>query len=332
MNESTEQERIRRADTVEKAIEEIEYGRYDRAVSLLGDYISAHPEAADEAFRTEMRAIELLIRYRRDLEEWDYFRALKLTYAYFEKTYAAEELLLPSPSEISQDCTRDIWWCWLQGLENAPAVVRACFHSLKKLNRTIHIITADNFREYVSMPEYIVRKWKDGIIGNAHFADALRLELLTTRGGIWIDATVYVTGFEEMTGEAPLFAYAYIMHDATRDYILYGNWLMKSNGYSRILWETKQMLYRYWEREEKLLNYFIFHLFFTIACRRNREERSFIPTYSDAPCHVMQLELTHPYTETRWRQLLSMTPVHKLTWRYDSSAQQPGTVLDHIIS
>ncbi|MBR0093318.1 MAG: hypothetical protein IJP92_16650, partial [Lachnospiraceae bacterium] len=123
-----------------KAIEEIEYGRYGEAVSLLNAYVKEHPEAAaDEAFRADMRAVELLIKYRKDLEEWDYFRALKLTLAYFEKTYAQEELHLPAPADIRQDMTGDIWWCWLQGLDAAPEVVKACYRSLQKLNRPVHV-------------------------------------------------------------------------------------------------------------------------------------------------------------------------------------------------
>lgn len=322
-------------ELLENAIDEIEYGRYQEALSLLSRFTAEHPEAIDDAFRADVRALELLIKYRQELQEWDYFRSLKLVYRYFEKAYLPE---LESGGFVTghdaPDLPDTIWWCWLQGLDAAPDVVRACYASLKKLNRPIQIITAENYAEFATLPAHIVEKWREGIISNAHFADALRLELLTTHGGIWIDATVYctdATAFEAMIRDTPLFCYAYVMHDATRDYILYGNWLIRASAASRILQETKYLLYRYWEKENSLMNYFIFHLFFSIACRRNEAERSQIPTYSDAPCHIMQMELAHPYDPSRFAQLCAMTPIHKLTYRYHESATDEGTVLRHIL-
>lgn len=33
-----------------------------------------------------------------------------------------------------------------------------------------------------------------GIITNTHFSDLLRIELLINHGGLWLDATTYLTG------------------------------------------------------------------------------------------------------------------------------------------
>lgn len=79
-------------------------------------------------------------------------------------SYADDTVSIPK-------CEPVIWWCWLQGLESAPPIVKAC---------------------------YILDKWKAGIISNTHFSDILCLELLTSRGGIWVDATVFVTGNESL--------------------------------------------------------------------------------------------------------------------------------------
>ena len=323
------------AQVVADAIDKVDFGRYSEAVELFNRFLSEHPEFIDDEFKTDILAVNKLIKYRKDLEEWDYFRSLKLVYSYFEKTYGSEDLDVPKEAQAVPDMPDVIWWCWLQVYDEAPNIVKACFRSLKKLNRPIIVLTEDNYSDYASLPEHIIRKWKDGIISNAHFADALRLELLTIHGGTWIDSTVLLTdasAYRLMTEGTELFAYAYIMHDATRDYILYGNWLIHSSAYSKILWETKLMLYKYWERENSLMNYFIFHLFFTISCRRNRDEMAKIPTYSDAPCHIMQIELLGAYSPERFRQLLSMSGIHKLTYRYDSSADTRGTILEHIIN
>ena len=112
---------------------------------------------------------------------------------------------------------KTIWFCWLQGLENAPEVVKACYHSLVRhlgiagrgstgsptaRNEGYEIIVIDgkNWREYVDLPEYVVEKWRNGLIPAAHFSDLLRLQLLIRFGGTWIDSTILCTGFDsEMT-------------------------------------------------------------------------------------------------------------------------------------
>ena len=39
-----------------------------------------------------------------------------------------------------------IWWCWLQGFDQAPPIVKCCYASLEKLDRQIFIITKDKFK------------------------------------------------------------------------------------------------------------------------------------------------------------------------------------------
>ena len=94
---------------------------------------------------------------------------------------------------------RPIWFCWLQGFEQAPPIVNACYSSLKRNipDREIKVIDGQNWREYVEMPEYIVKKWEKGRIPAALFSDLLRLELLVKYGGTWIDSTVLCTGVND---------------------------------------------------------------------------------------------------------------------------------------
>ena len=72
------------------------------------------------------------------------------------------------------------WICWFQGLDNAPQLVKKCYESicywLKEYE--IVVITKENYGDYVSFPDYIVKKWEEGIISDAQFSDILRLELL----------------------------------------------------------------------------------------------------------------------------------------------------------
>lgn len=89
-----------------------------------------------------------------------------------------------------------IWFFWWQGIDNAPEVVRICYKQLLKAigkKRNIIVVSQKNFRKYTDLPEYIVKKVKNGQISFTHFSDILRVNLLKNQGGIWMDATIYIT-------------------------------------------------------------------------------------------------------------------------------------------
>lgn len=80
-------------------------------------------------------------------------------------------------------------------MNGAPILVKRCYESVKSQfpDKDIILLDETNFVQYVKMPDYIIDKWKSGIIAPAHFTDLLRLALLIERGGCWIDATVLCT-------------------------------------------------------------------------------------------------------------------------------------------
>ena len=116
-----------------------------------------------------------------------------------------------SPRELKHEHPKVIWWCWLQGYDAAPPIVKACYNSLMRefkgsrvqevqgLNDDyeIKVIDGENWKEYIELPDFIVKKWEKKQIPPALFSDLLRLELLIKYGGTWIDSTVLCTGFKE---------------------------------------------------------------------------------------------------------------------------------------
>lgn len=88
-----------------------------------------------------------------------------------------------------------IWTMWWQGLENAPLIVRKCIENQKKNNpnHKIIVITEKNYGDYVDLPEYIIKKFREGKISVTHFSDIIRVNLLYQYGGIWVDSTLLMT-------------------------------------------------------------------------------------------------------------------------------------------
>lgn len=87
-----------------------------------------------------------------------------------------------------------IWSVWWQGEDHAPEIVKVCFSAINKHkgSHPFRIITRDNFREYVDLPEHITRKVQDGTMSFTHFSDILRVYLLYHYGGLWLDSTMLV--------------------------------------------------------------------------------------------------------------------------------------------
>ena len=88
---------------------------------------------------------------------------------------------------------RRVFTLWLQGLEQAPPVVRACLDSIRKYaGAELVVLDGRTVFDWITLPERIVSLWKKGKMRAAHFADICRLELLYRYGGVWMDATCYL--------------------------------------------------------------------------------------------------------------------------------------------
>ena len=88
-----------------------------------------------------------------------------------------------------------VWVCWWTGLEDAPEIVKKCVDSIYRAagKHPVHIITQNNYSKYLEIPSYIIEKVQDKRMCIANFSDYLRVSLLEKYGGLWLDATIYVS-------------------------------------------------------------------------------------------------------------------------------------------
>jgi hypothetical protein len=84
-----------------------------------------------------------------------------------------------------------IWCFWWQGEEGMPFVVKKCYERIKQNNLHVVLVTRDNIKEYVHLPESIYDKVEKGLISSTHLSDILRLTLLAEYGGMWVDVTCF---------------------------------------------------------------------------------------------------------------------------------------------
>ncbi len=215
-----------------------------------------------------------------------------------------------------------VWFCWLQGIEQAPPLVKACLFSLKTnlKDREIKIIDDENWREYIQLPDYIVKRWEKRQIPSALFTDLLRLQLLITYGGTWIDSTVLCTGAEHadeyMDSDLFLFQYAPPVNSAP-SFEGISNWFITSCTNHELLLVLRDMLYAYWKDYDCTLYYFIFHLFFSMLVKEYPEAISNMPYGYSVWSLTLENHWDEPFNQKKWDKLTSMVNFHKLYYRVD---------------
>ena len=87
----------------------------------------------------------------------------------------------------------------------------------------------------------------------------------------------------------------------------------------------------YWKQRNSACNYYIFHIFFMIVAEFKSEEWEKIPVYSSQPPHILQDELFDEYDEKRFNQIMEMSSIHKLSYKFaEEKFEQKNTIYQHL--
>ena len=253
--------------------------------------------------------------------------------------YETELALLRNASDARYENENRVWFCWLQGIENAPELVKACLKSIKRnVTEDVVVIDEKNYTDYVTLPEYIVKKYRKGIIPPALFSDLLRLELLIHHGGTWIDSTVFATGnmkdekevfgkFWQEIQQSELFLYRYIRNGRVHGI---SNWFIHAKADNALLTELRDMLYAYWRDYNCTMEYYIFHLFFGVLAKRHPEMMRNMPMANSYKAIILAHNLDKLFDEEWWQKLTANVPFHKLNYR-KVPVIKDGTYYEHIL-
>ena len=249
-----------------------------------------------------------------------------------EKKYLERYLyVLDTQKQQLNTCPKTIWVCWLQGFENAPAIIRACLKSLQKHCPDFEIIqiTAENIKMYVDIPDYIYKKFEQGKISRTQFSDLLRLALLSQHGGYWIDATVFLAKpIENKILQAEFFAYH------CKGTYKNNSWFLKAAADDMIIRNMKNLMFEYWKYENRLLNYFLYHLFFDLMMEKNKilaAQWDKVPLLYD-DCYELYSNFFMPYDKEKWRKINEKTTIHKLNHRYLKDNPIENTFLEALLA
>lgn len=238
------------------------------------------------------------------------------------------------PKKNIKNSEKIIWQYWGQGFskKDVPEVIQICFDSVDKYKGDYKVIRLcdDDLKEYIDLPLYVYEKYNNGIFGKAHFSDLVRLALLSTYGGVWLDATILLTApLEDKLTDKDWFMYQRDEEQEdkktwSRTYAYYFSWhkdykvrLLNSVIYAKkktpVIFDLFQLLLYYWKTENDVKDYFFFQILFTQYMQKYPDRNC--PIVSDCLPNMLQMYITGSYRKYSIPVILKMVPIHKLLYK-----------------
>ncbi len=255
-------------------------------------------------------------------------RAHKKTHEYVQRRMEKEFQSVINNYENMQINNNDvignkspIWIFWWQGLDNAPKLVQRCIMSVKEnaLDHPVKIVTRDNYKKLVDIPDYIIDKITNNKITLTHFSDILRMSLLYTYGGIWMDATLLVT--KAIPINISNYSFYTIKHNLYADYhVCQGKWsgffiaMSKENPLAKF---CRDFFFEYWKKYDSLICYLLIDDIISLAYTHFKWAKKLI---DDVPVNnrnvfELQSKLNNEYNTDTLDELEKNTFVFKLSYK-----------------
>ena len=188
-----------------------------------------------------------------------------------------------------------IWFMWLQGIDEAPELVKNNYDILSKIcgANDIKLVSLKNLDQYIELPEFIIEKWNKGIISNTHLSDLIRLELLNRYGGIWIDSTVMPTcdKIPDYLTESDFFVPQILKPGRDGKAIYISSWLMAGKKNNVVIRNTLDILYEYWKNNDFLMDYFLVHHFLELMIKNEYDDKAITPI-DNGQMHSVLISIT----------------------------------------
>lgn len=264
--------------------------------------------------------------YENNIRKKHLLRKHDIMICYYEKlfgdfldTYDYSHKNITWKPSIYSNC---IWVCWWQGLENAPDIVKACIESIQRNagNHPVIVLTDENYKQYVTIPQWVEEKRNKGIITRTNYSDLLRLSLLAEHGGMWLDATFFCTEpVLDSYFEKPLWSIKrpdYFHASVAGGY--FAGYSLACNENNRFMFATiRDFFLNYWKNNNTMVDYLMVDYMIVLAQKNDgsiaKEFAEIKPNNSE--CDELVKVLGMSYDEDKWEELKNKTALFKLTWK-----------------
>ena len=268
---------------------------------------------------------------KRNKLKGELFKAETLT-NYFARKYIPYISNLTSGQTLTKT-PETIWQFWDNPPgRTTPEIVKSSLESVNKFKGGFchKILDRSTLHNFTDLPGYVIDKFNKKQIDYAHFSDLLRLNLLKNHGGVWIDATAYMTGFipryiinEDffvfLTGRQTRFPYSFMQSCFIR--AKKGNFLCEA-------WH--RMCVEYWKKEVKKLDYFQIHLMFKALVSKSPTAKELfnkmLHRSEDETHQLVGDNLLKKFDAAEWERIKRTSFFQKTTYKINSgAAERTGT-------
>jgi hypothetical protein len=232
---------------------------------------------------------------------------------------------------------------WHQGINNLPEVISNCYQSVDYfLQDEFEIIRLDydSIKDYIQLPNHILKAQKDQRMSIAHFSDIIRNKLLFEFGGLWLDSSVLVTSKEEIIkfidNKEISFHNSLILDNPKEHPILIGSWIIWSARPGMLIFDlTQKTLEKFWLNNKFINNYFLFHIIVSELLRRvpifldvvQWHKKNYLP-YS---CDLLFFYLQRPFSLEEFKLITNKSGVHKLDFKLKISPEVENNTFYHLL-
>ena len=264
-------------------------------------------------------------------------RAIRRAADAYLRPYGAAVTSVPEDAP-DPSAPRRVFSLWLQGEEQAPPLVKACLASIRRhAGAEVVVLDERTLADWIDLPDPILRKWKEGKMKPAHFADICRLELLYRHGGVWMDGTDYLDApLPEWLWEADFFVYQ--GGDRLRGaYCGIQNCFIRAAKGSYLLKVWREAVLAYWEKEDSAVDYFVHQMLFGAAVAANPRAAALyarMPALIQDPTHVLWYEWAdRPYDEEGLHAICGGALFQKTDYKSSAASNPvPGSFADVLLA
>lgn len=253
------------------------------------------------------------------------------------KTNAIDELTF---GDIEKSDKTNIWIFWYQGWDSAPQIVKDCRCTTEKyLDRetfNVHYLTKDNYTSFVRFPKWIMDKVSAGTIDLTKFSNMVRSALLYHFGGIWMDATIFLTKPIDET----IMDYPYYTLKRLPEHPMFciskhqwSTFFMAAHQQNLFHKELLTLWMEYWRREDFVFDYLMFDYLMASILRNHPDmakEWGSIPK-NNIESLFIENSLNIKFDPDKWEDIRKGTCIFKLTYKIPLS-DDPDTYYNKIVN
>ncbi len=296
---------------------------------------------------------------------WNWLRRIKIIWKHGQCQQELNEIfktvddrLLSEIKPLKQlpDSKKIIWQYWAQGFDSSsmPYLVNMCFQSVNEhtSNFLLIRISDENIKEYIEIPRWLAEKRCH--ISKAHFADLLRCVLLSKYGGLWLDATTFLTGnVPSYIYDTDFFMYQRDNAEENKKYwkktfAYYWGWsprfmvrtligIIYAEKGNKTISDMAVLLLTFWKSRNSVPDYFFFQILIEMYFKKNPEAR---PTVvNDTVPHLLRQYINGcPVPGLSLADIFNRTTIHSLNYKNEAALSRLSAIfpeykdVKHIIS